>query len=731
MILKLVVESKANSHPIELLLKNSSHGIGRMYDNDLSIQNDCVSGYHAELIQTPEGDYTVKDLNSSNGTFLNGTRISSRERVKAGDLLKVGNLKVAVEEHIENVTVSEDDSNSENDPLKIISLEEYFSIADEDEDNTYPNAPAGTPLTLRNTDEVPKETARTAEPVPESGKANENKEAEPAREVEQAKVERPKKLAETIHEDFRSEIQMLTSALDKALKEINRLKAIDEPQFPMQDEIDGQAAETAKLKLEIAQGHEDNAALRSEIIHLRDKFAESEHRLLENSQDNARAENNTIYQLQQHITETESAAEDFEKVKKTLTQSNLSLQQQLEAAKVAGQKSAGHEANLRQNNADLVEKVKKAEGNSAKLAVQIKEKTSSISKNEKLIKKLQQQLTESESRSESGRKLKARLNSAERMQLTAEAQVSQLQKKLGSIGTEAQAVKEQLGTSEKNCSELEEELARSIKIRNESEKVQDDLRIQLNHRNSNIADLVKCSEELEFKFKETDREKAQIHTDLQLTNEGLSEALHSTDRRLADANRNLNVEIYLREAAEKQLREAAAALKSKHSGPETLALSSADTNLNRISHLIEEKSEDDESSGKASKEKKTDETGSFSEEEFFRQLIAKLDLVDSFTQRYENKWSYSKVAQQFALLKHAFVELLEDHSVSQFYINPETSLCMKHKNRVDPAPREDGTLPKINYSFSNSQVVETLCPGYIFRDGSREVIIRKATVVVK
>jgi hypothetical protein len=222
--------------------------------------------------------------------------------------------------------------------------------------------------------------------------------------------------------------------------------------------------------------------------------------------------------------------------------------------------------------------------------------------------------------------------------------------------------------------------------------------------------------------------------------------LHSIRRRLAEANKDLHIEIYLREAAEKQLREAAAALEARRNGPDALALSSGDTNLNRISDLMEEKSAepqtfearlealypggDKERSKKDSMGRNPVKNGSFSEEEFFRQMIARLDLIDSYTKHYENKWLHSKVAQKFALLKHAFVELLEDHAVSQFDLKPETSLSMNQKNRIDPAPREDGSLPMINYHFGNSYVIKTVCPGYIFRDGSREVVIKKAKVVV-
>lgn len=51
----------------------------------------------------PDGGYTISDLKSTNGTFLNGNRVTSPERVKPGDRLKLGNLLIMVEEHDEVV----------------------------------------------------------------------------------------------------------------------------------------------------------------------------------------------------------------------------------------------------------------------------------------------------------------------------------------------------------------------------------------------------------------------------------------------------------------------------------------------------------------------------------------------------------------------------------------------------------------------------------------------------
>lgn len=63
--------------------------IGRRGENNLSIPNDTVSGQHAELLSM-NGELFLTDLNSTNGTLVNGLRISSPLPVKDGDILHFG-----------------------------------------------------------------------------------------------------------------------------------------------------------------------------------------------------------------------------------------------------------------------------------------------------------------------------------------------------------------------------------------------------------------------------------------------------------------------------------------------------------------------------------------------------------------------------------------------------------------------------------------------------------------
>ncbi|EKX67461.1 FHA domain-containing protein [Streptomyces ipomoeae] len=63
--------------------------IGRAADNDLVIDDLVVSRRHAELRARPDGTYEIVDLDSHNGTFLNGSPVDSAP-VTAGDIVGIG-----------------------------------------------------------------------------------------------------------------------------------------------------------------------------------------------------------------------------------------------------------------------------------------------------------------------------------------------------------------------------------------------------------------------------------------------------------------------------------------------------------------------------------------------------------------------------------------------------------------------------------------------------------------
>ncbi|MGN6679139.1 MAG: FHA domain-containing protein, partial [Streptosporangiaceae bacterium] len=63
--------------------------IGRAQDNQVVIADLSVSRYHAELRRNPHGGYTIVDLGSHNGTFVNGQRVESAP-VTERDIINIG-----------------------------------------------------------------------------------------------------------------------------------------------------------------------------------------------------------------------------------------------------------------------------------------------------------------------------------------------------------------------------------------------------------------------------------------------------------------------------------------------------------------------------------------------------------------------------------------------------------------------------------------------------------------
>ena len=62
--------------------------IGRGTNNDIQIDNLAVSKVHAKIIKHPD-HYTLEDLKSTNGTFLNGKQIKKAD-LGPNDIVMIG-----------------------------------------------------------------------------------------------------------------------------------------------------------------------------------------------------------------------------------------------------------------------------------------------------------------------------------------------------------------------------------------------------------------------------------------------------------------------------------------------------------------------------------------------------------------------------------------------------------------------------------------------------------------
>ena len=67
--------------------------IGRAASNDLVLDYPEISGHHAILTTQPDGSLLLEDLNSSNGTFVNGKKIRSKT-IQPSDTIKFAHYQV-------------------------------------------------------------------------------------------------------------------------------------------------------------------------------------------------------------------------------------------------------------------------------------------------------------------------------------------------------------------------------------------------------------------------------------------------------------------------------------------------------------------------------------------------------------------------------------------------------------------------------------------------------------
>jgi len=96
MDLQLIVLAGAK-HGTRIPLKKSKFVIGRAKECTLRAGSEAVSRRHCAILRGDSG-WTVRDLGSRNGTFLNDQKLESETPLKPGDELAVGPLKFRIEE---------------------------------------------------------------------------------------------------------------------------------------------------------------------------------------------------------------------------------------------------------------------------------------------------------------------------------------------------------------------------------------------------------------------------------------------------------------------------------------------------------------------------------------------------------------------------------------------------------------------------------------------------------
>jgi pSer/pThr/pTyr-binding forkhead associated (FHA) protein len=76
----------------ELVIGRQGEGAGRLADDEE------ISRLHAHVVLDEDGSCTIEDLGSTNGTYVNGARVSGLKTLAEGDMIELGGTTLVVRE---------------------------------------------------------------------------------------------------------------------------------------------------------------------------------------------------------------------------------------------------------------------------------------------------------------------------------------------------------------------------------------------------------------------------------------------------------------------------------------------------------------------------------------------------------------------------------------------------------------------------------------------------------
>src|SRR5215475_10257420 len=90
----LVIREGTKWTDVFRLVEGESITIGRAPTNAICVKDERCSRNHAEVFQS-QGQWTLRDLDSRNGTVVDGKRLQADYALQAGDVVRIGNSQLA------------------------------------------------------------------------------------------------------------------------------------------------------------------------------------------------------------------------------------------------------------------------------------------------------------------------------------------------------------------------------------------------------------------------------------------------------------------------------------------------------------------------------------------------------------------------------------------------------------------------------------------------------------
>lgn len=111
----------------EIQINRSGFRIGRRFGCDLQLMWATVSGNHAEFITRPDNQLVLRDLDSTNGTFVNGERVTGEVLLQEDDIVQLGASEFRVLLRSTNATPHEETKDFSFLPSQLIALEDLIN----------------------------------------------------------------------------------------------------------------------------------------------------------------------------------------------------------------------------------------------------------------------------------------------------------------------------------------------------------------------------------------------------------------------------------------------------------------------------------------------------------------------------------------------------------------------------------------------------------------------------
>lgn len=96
LIARITMRDEVSEVPLSMKPGGKRVSVGRVADNELSLNDTSVSKIHAALTMNQQGTLLVADTGSTNGTYINGRRMSYGEarQIEDGDVVGFGDVEV-------------------------------------------------------------------------------------------------------------------------------------------------------------------------------------------------------------------------------------------------------------------------------------------------------------------------------------------------------------------------------------------------------------------------------------------------------------------------------------------------------------------------------------------------------------------------------------------------------------------------------------------------------------